>query len=373
MIIKRIAVYRLILPLDYVYTCSSIAGLAELDDTVVAVTTESGLTGWGEACPPGSSYLPAFAPGVRSAIAELAPHLLGQNAVQLQKLNDRMDRVLPGHNYAKSAIDVACWDLLGRMSGLAVCDLLGGRYEEAAEVVRGIPTDSPEAMIADIARHRSQGIRTFSFKLGGDPAADIRRIRAIMDAAEIGDAYIADANRGFSPSAAIRLMQAVEDLDLAFEQPCETYEQCVTVRRQTRQPLVLDECIHTAEDLLRAVADRAADMINLKLARIGGLTRLRKMRDLCVDAGLTMTIQDAGGADLVRSAITHLAQSTPKRYRHSLWDPMEWHSVALSERAGAELSEGRLSALDSSGLGVEPSADMLGAPCMTFEAQGPGE
>jgi len=112
------------------YKWSGGKSVAVFDSTVVAVATDAGVTGYGEVCPLGPAYLPAYAAGVRAGLLELAPKLLGEDPTQLGKLNRAMDAALKGHPYVKSAVDVACWDILGKVAGLPVCVLLGGRYGE---------------------------------------------------------------------------------------------------------------------------------------------------------------------------------------------------------------------------------------------------
>ena len=127
--ISRISAYRVELPLhEGSYKWSGGKSVSVFDSTIVAIDTDQGLTGYGEVCPLGPFYLPAYANGARAGIAELGPHLLGEDPRQIAKLNRRMDAALQGHPYVKSAIDIACWDLLGKACGQPVCVLLGGRY-----------------------------------------------------------------------------------------------------------------------------------------------------------------------------------------------------------------------------------------------------
>jgi cis-L-3-hydroxyproline dehydratase len=113
--IQTIAAYRVDLPLhEGSYKWSGGKSVTVFDSTVVRVETDTGIAGHGEVCPLGPAYLPAYANGVRAGIAELAPHLIGEDPRQLQRLNQRMDAALKGHPYVKSAIDIACWDILGK-------------------------------------------------------------------------------------------------------------------------------------------------------------------------------------------------------------------------------------------------------------------
>src|SRR5207247_5140063 len=154
-------------------------GVTVFDSTVVCVETDAGITGHGEVCPLGPFYLPAYAAGVRAGIAELGPHLLGENPLELGKLNRRMDAALKGHAYVKSGIDMACWDLLGKVTGQPVCTLLGGRYGEDFGLYRAISQEAPEVMASKVAGYRAEGYRRFQLKVGGDPHVDIERIRDV--------------------------------------------------------------------------------------------------------------------------------------------------------------------------------------------------
>src|SRR5215472_11048490 len=117
--IRQIEVFRAELPLlEGSYSWSGGNSVAVFDSTVVAVHTGQGFTGYGEICPLGSAYLPAYAAGARAGIAELAPALIGLDPTNLGTLNRRMDQLMRGHPYVKSAIDVACWDILGKVAGL---------------------------------------------------------------------------------------------------------------------------------------------------------------------------------------------------------------------------------------------------------------
>ena len=116
--ITRIAAYQVDLPLhEGSYKWSGGKSVSVFDSTIIEVETDEGLTGYGEVCPLGPFYLPAYAKGVRAGLRELAPHLIGANPLELDRLNRRMDAALKGHPYVKSGIDIACWDNLGQSVG----------------------------------------------------------------------------------------------------------------------------------------------------------------------------------------------------------------------------------------------------------------
>ena len=118
-----------------------------------------------------------------------------------------MDAALKGHPYVKSGVDVACWDILGKVSGLPVCALLGGRYGDDFHLYRAISQQSPDEMAANVAGYRAEGYRRFQLKVGGDPDTDIQRIKAVSAVLKPGDRLVADANTGWLQHEAVRVVR----------------------------------------------------------------------------------------------------------------------------------------------------------------------
>ena len=362
--ITNISAYRVDLPLhEGTYKWSGGKSVDTFDSTIVRVETDAGLIGHGEVCPLGPAYLAAYAGGVRAGLAELAPHLIGEDPLQLERLNQRMDALLKGHPYVKSAVDIACWDLLGQASGLPVCVLLGGRYGDDVGLYRAISQEAPEAMASRVAGYRAEGYRRFQLKVGGDPDVDIDRIRAVAGKLEKGDRLIADANTGWRMHEALRVIRGVRDVDVYIEQPCATYEECLSVRRQCDHPFVLDEVVDNIGMLARGKADHAMDVVNIKISKFGGLTKARQARDFCVSMGLAMTLEDSWGGDIVTAAIAHLAHSTPPEFLFTTTDFNSYVTVSIADGAPRRV-KGRMSASTAPGLGVRPKMEVLGKPVL---------
>jgi L-alanine-DL-glutamate epimerase-like enolase superfamily enzyme len=360
--IRRISAYQVDLPLrEGSYRWSGGKSVSVFDSTIVQIETDTGLLGHGEVCPLGPFYLPAYAAGVRAGIAELGPHLLGEDPIELGRLNRRMDAALKGHPYVKSGIDMACWDILGQAAGLPVCTLLGGRFGDDFVLYRAISQQSPEEMAANVAGYRAEGYRRFQLKVGGDPDVDIARIRAVADVLEPGDRLVADANTGWLMHEAARVVRAVKDIDVYIEQPCLSYEECLSIRRRTNHPFVMDETIDSIDVLLRGHADHAMDVVNLKISKLGGLTKLRQARDLCVSLGIAMTIEDSWGGDITTAAIAHLAHSTPSEFLFTSTDFNSYVTVSTAEGA-PHRQNGRMAATTAPGLGITPRLEVLGRP-----------
>jgi cis-L-3-hydroxyproline dehydratase len=362
--ITRIRAYRVALPLhEGSYKWSGGKSVSVFDSTIVEVSTDARLTGWGEVCPLGPFYLAAYGPGARAGIAELAPHLIGADPRELDVLNRRMDAALKGHPYVKSALDMACWDILGKAAGLPVTTLLGGRYGDSVLLYRAISQESADRMAERVAEYRRQGYQRFQLKVGGDPEEDIARIRAVRAKLARTDVLVADANTGWRMHDAARVVRAVRDVDVYIEQPCLSYEECLTIRRRTDHPFVLDEVIDSVDMLLRAHQDGAMDVINLKISKVGGLTRARQIRDLCVSLGVALTIEDSWGGDITTAAIAHLAHSTPEELRFTATDFNSYVTVSTAEGA-PQRRHGRMAASTEPGLGVRPRTKVLGRPVL---------
>lgn len=347
------------------YVMSSGREIRRLPSTVVRITTRDGVHGFGEVCPLGSTYLPAFGEGARAALREIAPALIGADATNLAGIHRRMDARLRGHAYAKSALDVACWDAFGKLVGKPVAALLGGVLQDELPLYVAIPLGTPDRMAEFVVRERSVGIRNFQAKLGADPAEDAQRIAAVLQVTGPGDAVIGDANGGWHRQDAIIAARLMEGFGrFRLEQPCPTLEECLAVRRLTSLPMVLDEVMVDLPTLVRAVSLDAMDQVNLKISRVGGLLPSRLMRDTAVALGIRLMIEDSWGGDVVTAAVAHLAAGTPPDALFAVSFMNDW---TMEHIAGYEpRSHGGLGPVpDGPGLGIEVDVSDLGAPLFT--------
>jgi L-alanine-DL-glutamate epimerase-like enolase superfamily enzyme len=365
--IERVDVYGY--DLTYVhgrYVMSSGRVIDRLPSTVVRVTTRDGVTGFGESCPLGPTYLEGFGGGARAAVHELGPAVLGADVTEPAEVDRRMDAALRGHRYAKSAIDVACWDAFGRSVDKSVATLLGGRARSDLPIYVAVPLGPPDDMARFVTREHAKGIRIFQAKIGDTAAHDAERIEAIAAVLGPGDTILADANGGWSRQEAIRFARAIEGTrNVLLEQPCATYESCLAVRRLTTLPMVLDEIVVDLGDLVRGIAAEAMDHVNLKIGRVGGLTQARLMRDVAVGLGLRLTIEDTWGGDIVTAAVAQLASGVPGEALCAVSFMNDWtneHIAGHQPRSAGET--GPVPA--GPGLGIEVDVDALGEPLASF-------
>ena len=361
--IARVEVYGL--DLTYVhgqYVMSGGRVIESLPTTYVRVITDDGISGWGEVCPLGTTYLPSHAGGARAALELLGPAIIGLDPTDLGAVNEAMDRALMGHEYAKSPVDVACWDVLGKATGLSVATLLGGRRQERFPLYMAVPLGSPEEMTDYVLARRAEGIHRFQLKIGGDPNVDGRRARQVIEATGDEDVVVADANYGWRLNDAITAARLMNDLPrLYFEQPCPTMEECIEVRKHTTLPMVYDEIVHDVPTMLRAVHDGGAGAFNLKVSKVGGLTKAKLMRDLAQDLGIQVTIEDTWGGDVVSATSAALAASTRPEALLTVSFMNDWTNEHVAGYQPRSVN-GFGSAPTAPGLGIEVDVSVLGAP-----------
>ncbi len=362
--IKEITAYRLHQPFrDGPYTCSGGRSALGFDSLVVRLITDQGIEGWGEMAPLGAFYDPAFAGGARAALSELAPSLIGADPRQPTAIARRMNFHLKGHPYAKAAFDMACWDILGKVAGLPLAKLTGGRYGEAVDLYRSVSQESPEAMARRAKAYVGEGYRRIQVKVGLDPDEDIERLAAVRDAVGTGVVLFADANGGWTTHQARRFLRATRHLDFYMEQPAATYAECRALRHDCDRPLVLDESIDSLAALIQAHADRVADAVTIKLARVGGIGPARLIRDVAVDLGIAVTIEDTGGAEIDTAAMVQLSLSTPEELRLHTVDFHNW--VTVPNATGIPpVAHGRITMGTAPGLGVTPMSETFGEPIL---------
>ena len=365
--IARITIYQVDLPyVGGTYSWAKGYSVSVATSTVVRIDTDEGVFGWGEVCPLGASYLPSYSAGVAPGIAFLAPHLIGLDPTAVGAVYGVMEREMLGHAYVKSALDMACWDILGQAAGLPLHALLGGRQNHAMPMYRAIPQGTPEEMAATIESYRQEGYRQFQLKSGGWPADDIARLEAVVGACQPGERVLADGNRGWRRDEALQVAEATRHLNYVLEQPCSRYEDCLAVRRRAAQAFKLDESLQSFEDLVRARTDDALDVAAVKIAKSGGLTKARLARDFWAGLAIPMTVEDVWGGEIVTAALAHLAASTPPEALLNTTDLHNYNTVHFATGAPA-VEDGHLLVSDRPGLGVTVDEDALGAPLAVHE------
>jgi L-alanine-DL-glutamate epimerase-like enolase superfamily enzyme len=333
---------------------------------VLCLETDSGLAGWGEVCPI-PHYLPAFAGGVPAAVQEMAQEILGITPTGIDAPMRKLDGFLPGHAYAKSLVDMALWDLYGRVTGLPLYQLLGGRTRRDMPLYHSITCIAPDDMARIASEAYKSGIRQFQVKLGADYdwEGDAERLIKVRKTVGNGPIVYGDWNCGASRLQATRTGRAIAHMDIILEQPCKTLDDCAAVRQATGLPMKIDEGAYDHATLLRAHELGCLDAVALKLSKFGGLSAMRRARDLSVFLGAEICAECTWGSDIVTAAALHFAASTPHGALLNTCDLASYVSPRLCPDAPIR-ELGRIAPPDGPGLGITPDKGVLGVP--VFEA-----
>lgn len=338
-----------------------------VETVVIALDTDAGLTGWGEVCPI-PHYLPAYARGVAPALRELAPVILGGDPVGAEALMAKADAFLPGHVYAKSALDIALWDITGQAAGLPVHALMGGRRQETLPLYHSITCIEPDEMARIASEAQASGITQFQAKLGasGDWQTDVERLAKVREAVGPGPLVYGDWNCGATTLDAIRVGRGVAHLDVMLEAPCATLEDCARVQSATGLPMKMDELAHDTASMLQAHSLGIMDAVALKLSKFGGLSATRRARDLCLHLGAKMCVECTWGSDIVTAAALHLGAATPPSRVLNVCDLSGYVAPRLAPDAPTRAA-GRIAPPGGPGLGIAIDQDGLGAPELTLD------
>lgn len=337
---------------------------ATVTSHVIRLQTDTGLQGWGEVCPI-PHYLPAYAKGVPSAVTEMAPTLFALSPMGVDVPMGRLDAHLLGHEYAKSLIDMALWDLFGQATGQPLYALLGGRARTDMPLYHSITCIAPDDMARIAKDAYASGIRQFQVKLGvdNDWQADAERLAKVREAVEAGPLVYGDWNCGATKLHAIRTGRAVANLDIMLEQPCKTLEDCAAVRQATGLPIKIDEGAFDLASLLQAYNLGCLDAVALKISKFGGLSALRRARDLTVHLGAEICAECTWGSDIVTAAALHFAASTPAGSLLNTCDLSSYVGPRICPDAPVR-HQGRIAPPEGPGLGIAPDLDILGAPIL---------
>ena len=332
-----------------------------LEYVFVRVETDDGHTGVGEA-PADVGFFGQTVEAITVAINDyLGPLLVGRDPTDIAGLMERIN--FRENSSAKSGIDTALHDLVARARGVSVCELLGGRRRDRIPVAVEIAGGSPDDMANACVRHLADNVRAFKPKIGGVPAEDVSRLRAIRAAVGPDVSLRADANRGYSPDEAIELCRLCEKHDVRLElleQPVDAHDLpgMAKVRAAVSIPIEADEsCFgpHDAEAVIRA---GAADVLNIKVAKAGGFHNAMRIAKLAEEAGLKCVLGTAFGTGIAIAGKLHLAAAIGDFSGAVEFTELRLHGPMLRGDADRDLSlpldaDGCLPVPRGPGLGVE--------------------
>lgn len=336
-----------------------------LEYVLVRIEADDGTVGWGEAQVDIGFFGHTVEDVVSSVDDYLGPQLVGHDAFDRARALERID--FRGHSTAKAGIDVALHDLAARAAGLSLAQLLGGASGERITVALEIAGGPADAMAAECRRFVELGVSAFKAKIGGDPDADADRLSAIREAVGPDVVLRADANQGYHVKEAVRFCRLIERRDLRLdllEQPLKAHDLdgMALLRQAVDTAICADESAYGPTDALRVVRRGAADVINVKIGKAGGLIAARAIAAIAEAAGLRCVFGTAFGTGIEVATKLHLAAATPSADRTVEFTELGLHETLLTDEGAAAFAfplEGHgLLVPDGPGLGValDPAA-----------------
>jgi len=298
-----------------------------LEYVIVRIRTDEELTGIGEAVAD-IGFFGQTVEAIQVAIEDyLGPQLVGKDPFDREYLMGLID--YRENSCAKSGIDLALHDLMGKAMGVPVSALIGGSHKKRVPVAIEIAGGSPDDMANACVKYMKQGVRAFKPKIGGDPDKDAERLRAIRAAVGPGVSMRADANQGYTVKEAIRLCRLAEKHEVGLElleQPVHAWnlQGMATVTRAVDTLIEADESCFTVYDAMQIIRHEAADVLNIKIGKAGGLYNAKKIAALAEAAGLQCVLGTAFGTGIERAAKLHLAASTMR-----MVDAVEFTEIGL--------------------------------------------
>lgn len=286
------------------------------NNVLVRLETDGGVVGWGEA---GSAptMTGETLQGMVAAVRHLAPHLEGRDGDDIAAAMAHAEHYLYGNAGAKSAIEMALHDALGKTVGKPACELLGGMQRERMPLLRLIGTGKGTAAdVEEALRTKAEGYVAFKVKVGvGDPLDDAARTREVCKALGNGKVLVcSDANQGFTVDQAIAYVRALGDVPLAFfEQPVPAgdLEGIGRVAKATSIPIGADEGLHSLDDLKRHHEAGIAGG-SLKTIKLGGMGAVVAAAQLCERLGMKVNLAcKMAETGIAASAMTHIAAAVP--------------------------------------------------------------
>lgn len=286
----------------------SIGSTKSYEGFVVRLRTEDGLEGWGEAVP--TPFITGETLGsVPYALEMIKEFVVGTDETELERIWERMEGRLRGAYSAKCAVDVALWDIIGKRGKMPLHSLLGG-YREGIETSFTVDLGSLKEVESQAEEFVNLGLKAVKLKLGTTLSEDFERVRKVRQKVGDGMKLYVDFNQAYTAKKAVALSEQIHKFELEFlEQPtkAEDLEGLRFVRQHSSIPVMADESVHGPEDALNLIRMEAADMINLKLMKAGGITRGRRLIEIAEAAGIPVMIGCMVETKIATTAGTHLA------------------------------------------------------------------
>lgn len=291
----------------------------------------------------------------------LGPAIVGTNPFELEAITHKLDSLAKAGERAKAGLDLALHDLMGKALGVPANQLFGGVVQPRVRVTRLMGMYKPQEMAEKSKALVDKGYTALKLKVGTTLEEDVERVKRVRGAVGSEVTITVDFNQACSPKEAIRRIQKMGPYDVAIvEQPVKEADlQGMAVVRQSVQPLVMaDESVHSSADALRIIENGAADVISLKIPKMGGIFKARKVAAVCEAAGIEYLVGTAPGSRLLDAANVHLATSL--RDLKLPCEVGEFERMADDPCSGFEIMDGFACPPAGAGLGLTVDLVRLG-------------
>lgn len=334
---------------------TALRSVDSVEDVIVEIHTDTGNVGYGEAPPTGvitGDTTGAILGAMRDHIIKT---IVGRNVDDFEDLMIALNKCILKNTSAKAATDMALWDLYGQLHNIPVYQLLGGSRKQIITDIT-ISVNSPLQMAEDAANAISRGYDCLKVKVGGDPTLDVARLAAIRETVGSDCCIRIDANQAWTPKEAVRMLNQMQDkgLDIEFVEqpvPAHDFEGLKYVTDHACVPVLADESVFSPEDAVKIMQMRAADLVNIKLMKCGGIYNALKIASAAEVYGVECMIGCMLEAKVSVNAAVHLACAKQIITKIDLDGP-----VLCSEDpvvGGAVFDEKVITVSDEPGLGIK--------------------
>jgi o-succinylbenzoate synthase len=298
---------------------------------LVRVTTDTGLTGWGEAAP-FLYYAPETAADVASMVGDfMTGELIGKDPRDVRAIYEHFG-MLDGHEFAKCAVETALWDILGQAAGLPLYRLLGGAVRASVPLLTVLHVAEPEEMGREAREWVDRGFRRLKLKIGFGPEQDEAMVAKVREAAGSEVLIRVDAEEHYTTKEALAVGRRLEryDLELISQPVARTdWEGMALLRTALSTPLLADEGIHSPADVMTCVRAQAADMVNIKVVKSGGVLPSLEMAAICRAAHYPVVIGSMIEAGIGTLLGAHVAAVLPGVISTELCGPLLFAETLL--------------------------------------------
>lgn len=325
-----------------------------VEDVIVKVITDTGNVGYGEA-PPTAVITGDTSGSIVAAINDVIKNqIIGMEIGNLEELMIKLNKTMVKNTSAKAAVDIALYDLYGQLYKAPLYKLLGGYRKELTTDIT-ISVNTPVEMAGDSADAVKRGYKTLKIKVGKDSKLDIERLQAVRNAVGKDINLRLDANQGWSPKEAVKILRKIEDLDLNIElveQPVEAHDLngLKFITDNVYIPVMADESVFSPMDALKIMQLRAADIINIKLMKTGGIYNALKICSMAEVFGMECMIGCMLEAKVSVTAAAHLAAAKSIITKIDLDGPVLCKEDPVA--GGAIFNESLITFSDGDGLGI---------------------